>query len=64
MKISRIVISEHAIPLGQPFFAADARDYMLTEPIRMDAKGLLHLDERPGSIFEIDEEWVTVTRVG
>jgi L-alanine-DL-glutamate epimerase-like enolase superfamily enzyme len=50
-------------PHDPPFFGIEARDFMLAEPIRPDRRGVLHLDERPGLGFEIDEDRLEATRV-
>ena len=47
-----------------PYFGIEARDFMLTKPIRTNASGLLHLDDSPGLGFEIDEARLSATRIG
>jgi len=51
-------------PYDPPFFGIESRDFMLTEPLRPDSAGTLHLDESPGLGFEIDEDRLSATRVG
>jgi L-alanine-DL-glutamate epimerase-like enolase superfamily enzyme len=52
------------LPHDPPWFGAKARDFMLRHPILTDGAGVLHLDERPGLGFEIDEERLAATRIG
>jgi L-alanine-DL-glutamate epimerase-like enolase superfamily enzyme len=51
-------------PHDPPFFHAPARDFMLAEPLRIDAAGDLVLTESPGLGVAIDEERLAATRVG
>lgn len=37
-------------------FTIETRDQMLAEPVRPDSEGFLHLPERPGLGFELDED--------
>lgn len=43
-------------PQDPPWFPAAARDFILTQPIMPDAKGVIHLSDAPGLGVEISEE--------
>ena len=51
-------------PCDPPYFGIEARDFMLAQPLRTDAAGLLNLDEGPGLGFEIDEARLSASRIG
>jgi L-alanine-DL-glutamate epimerase-like enolase superfamily enzyme len=50
------------LPQDPPFFAEAARDFMLAEPLDV-REGVLHLGERPGLGFDVDEKRLEATRV-
>jgi L-alanine-DL-glutamate epimerase-like enolase superfamily enzyme len=50
-------------PYDPPNSPLEARDFLLTEPIRADAGGMINLSERPGPGVDIDEERLRATRL-
>lgn len=51
-------------PFDPPEWDLDRRDYMLAEPVRVDAQGFLVLPTAPGLGLELDEGRLAATRVG
>ncbi len=50
-------------PYDPPEWDLDRRDYMLAEPVTVDADGWIVLPDRPGMGFELDEEKLAATRL-
>ncbi len=50
-------------PYDPPQWSLDRRDFMLTEPLGVDAQGWIVLSDRPGLGFELDEEALARTAV-
>lgn len=50
-------------PYDPPGWTSARRDFMLAEPVEVDADGLLHLPDRPGLGIVLDEEAVAHHRV-
>jgi D-galactarolactone cycloisomerase len=46
------------LPFDPPGWTPERRDFMLAEPVLPDADGRLHVPDRPGLGFELDEEAV------
>jgi L-alanine-DL-glutamate epimerase-like enolase superfamily enzyme len=51
-------------PYDPPEWDLDRRDYMLTEPLRVDAQGWIRLPDAPGMGFELNEAMLARTRTG
>jgi L-alanine-DL-glutamate epimerase-like enolase superfamily enzyme len=51
-------------PYDPPEWGLDRRDYMLAEPVRVDAEGCLVLPEAPGLGLVLDEAMLARTRIG
>jgi L-alanine-DL-glutamate epimerase-like enolase superfamily enzyme len=51
-------------PCDPPEWPVEARDFMLSEPIRPDRDGLLHVGEVPGLGISLDHDRLAATRVG
>jgi L-alanine-DL-glutamate epimerase-like enolase superfamily enzyme len=43
-------------PLEPPGWVPEARDFMLTEPIKIDDEGYVHVSDKPGLGIELDME--------
>ena len=43
-------------PYDPPSWTLETRDFVLTEPIRADSEGYVHLPQKPGLGLELDEE--------
>ena len=52
------------LPFDPPGWTPERRDFMLAEPLRPSADGVLAVPERPGLGFELDEEAVDRYTVG
>lgn len=50
-------------PYDPPEWDLRHRDYMLTEPVRVDAKGWIRLCDRPGLRCPLDEDRLAATRL-
>ena len=50
-------------PFDPPDWGLERRDYMLSEPLRVDAEGYLNLSEAPGMGYELDEPRLAQTRL-
>lgn len=50
-------------PYDPPNFPLEARDFLLTSPIRTDREGMITLSDRPGLGVEIDEDRLLKTRL-
>src|SRR5262249_29173767 len=50
-------------PYDPPERDLQRRDFMLTEPLRVDAEGWIRLSDRPGMGVELDEEKLATTRL-
>jgi L-alanine-DL-glutamate epimerase-like enolase superfamily enzyme len=48
-------------PYDPPEWDLDRRDYMLAEPVRVDAEGWIELSDRPGLGIELDEARLAAT---
>lgn len=48
-------------PYDPPEWDLDRRDYMLTEPVRVDREGWIRLSDRPGLGIELDEKRLAAT---
>ena len=46
------------LPFDPPGWTPERRDFMLAEPVRPNADGVLAVPDRPGLGFELDEEAV------
>ena len=42
----------------------DRRDYMMVEPLKLDAAGNIVLTDRPGMGYELAEDMLAKTRTG
>jgi L-alanine-DL-glutamate epimerase-like enolase superfamily enzyme len=51
-------------PYDPPEWGLDRRDYMLAEPVNVDADGFIVLPDRPGMGYALDEAMLERTRVG
>ncbi len=51
-------------PFDPPEWDLDRRDYMLAEPCRADAQGMITLPDTPGLGIVLDEERLARTRIG
>jgi L-alanine-DL-glutamate epimerase-like enolase superfamily enzyme len=51
-------------PYDPPEWDLDRRDYMLAEPVRVDAEGWIVLPEAPGMGYALDEAMLARTRIG
>ncbi len=51
-------------PFDPPAWTPERRDFMLAEPVRVDADGCLRVPSAPGLGFALDEEAVAFHRVG
>ena len=47
----------------QPPWSLQRRDFLMTEPLRADAAGWIHLGEAPGMGYAPDEERLSATRI-
>ena len=43
-------------PYDPPAWTPEVRDFLLTEPVRVDGEGFLHLPDKPGLGIELDRE--------
>jgi L-alanine-DL-glutamate epimerase-like enolase superfamily enzyme len=50
-------------PFDPPDWGVDRRDYMLSEPLSVDAEGYINLSEAPGMGYELDEPRLAQTLV-
>jgi L-alanine-DL-glutamate epimerase-like enolase superfamily enzyme len=50
-------------PYDPPEWPVERRDFMLAEPIRVDAQGWIDLSERPGLGLALDEDVLKGTKV-
>ncbi|HTT01999.1 MAG TPA: mandelate racemase/muconate lactonizing enzyme family protein [Steroidobacteraceae bacterium] len=50
-------------PFDPPDWDLERRDYMLSEPLRVDAEGYINLGEEPGMGYELDERRLAQTLV-
>jgi L-alanine-DL-glutamate epimerase-like enolase superfamily enzyme len=51
-------------PFDPPEWDVDRRDYMMAEPLRVDAEGWIVLSEAPGLGYATNEELLARTRIG
>ena len=51
-------------PYDPPEWGLDRRDYMMAEPLKINADGNIVLSDKPGMGFELDEERLARTRIG
>ncbi len=51
-------------PFDPPEWSLERRDFAMTEPLRIDARGTIVLPDRPGLGFDLDEEALRRTRIG
>ena len=51
-------------PYDPPEWSLERRDFMMTEPLRVDGAGWLVLSDRPGMGYDLDEEVLARTRIG
>jgi D-galactarolactone cycloisomerase len=51
-------------PYDPPGWTPEIRDFLLTEPIRIDSEGYVQLPERPGLGLELDEDKLKRYEVG
>ena len=51
-------------PYDPPEWDLDRRDYMMAEPLRIDAAGMIVLSDRPGMGYALDEAVLAKTRMG
>jgi L-alanine-DL-glutamate epimerase-like enolase superfamily enzyme len=51
-------------PYDPPEWSLERRDFMMAEPLRVDAGGWIHLGDAPGFGYALDEERLTRTRTG
>ncbi len=51
-------------PYDAPEWDLDRRDYMMAEPLRADAEGLIDLGTAPGMGYALDEAMLAKTRIG
>ena len=51
-------------PFDPPEWTLQRRDFMLTEPLRVDGEGWINLGDAPGMGYALDEERLRATRVG
>lgn len=51
-------------PFDPPEWGLERRDYMMSEPLRVDSGGWIVLPETPGLGFEADDEMLAQTRIG
>ena len=50
-------------PYDPPEWSLDRRDFMMAEPLDVDANGWIVLPDRPGLGFELDEDRLAATRI-
>jgi L-alanine-DL-glutamate epimerase-like enolase superfamily enzyme len=50
-------------PYDPPEWSFDRRDYMMTEPLKIDSSGMIVLSDRPGMGYEIDSNALAKTRI-
>jgi L-alanine-DL-glutamate epimerase-like enolase superfamily enzyme len=50
-------------PYDPPEWGTDRRDYMLAEPLEVDAQGWITLNDRPGLGLDLDETRLAATRI-
>jgi len=51
-------------PFDPPDWSLARRDFLMTEPLGVDAEGMIRLSGRPGMGYELDEERLAATRTG
>ena len=51
-------------PYDPPEWGLERRDYMMAEPLRVDAQGMIVMSQAPGLGYGLDEEKLKATRVG
>jgi L-alanine-DL-glutamate epimerase-like enolase superfamily enzyme len=51
-------------PYDPPHWSLDRRDYIMAEPLQVDAGGWLNLSNAPGMGYEVDEARLAHTRIG
>jgi L-alanine-DL-glutamate epimerase-like enolase superfamily enzyme len=51
-------------PFDPPEWTLQRRDFMLTEPLRVDGEGWINLGDAPGMGYALDEERLRATRLG
>ena len=51
-------------PYDPPEWSLDRRDYIMAEPLKVDAGGWLNLSNAPGMGYEVDEDRLAKTRIG
>ena len=51
-------------PYDPPEWGFERRDFMMAEPLRVDAQGCIVLSAMPGMGYEVDEDMLAQTRVG
>jgi L-alanine-DL-glutamate epimerase-like enolase superfamily enzyme len=49
------------LPHDPPWFGAQSRDFVLSQPIMPDAHGVLHLGKAPGLGFEVNPDILSRT---
>lgn len=52
------------VPYDPPEWSVDRRDFMMEEPFRVNAQGLIVLSDAPGLGIALDEERLAATRIG
>ena len=50
-------------PFDPPEWTLQRRDFMLTEPLRVDGEGWINLGDAPGMGYTLDEERLRATRI-
>ena len=51
-------------PYDPPEWDLDRRDYMMAEPLKVNANGMIVLSDRPGMGYDLNEEILAKTRLG
>jgi L-alanine-DL-glutamate epimerase-like enolase superfamily enzyme len=51
-------------PFDPPEWSLERRDFLMAEPLRADAHGWIHLSDRPGMGYALDEARLKATRMG
>ncbi|HEV2285087.1 MAG TPA: mandelate racemase/muconate lactonizing enzyme family protein [Steroidobacteraceae bacterium] len=51
-------------PFDPPEWSLERRDFLMTEPLRVDAQGWLRLSDAPGMGYALDEARLRATRIG
>ena len=51
-------------PYDPPEWDLDRRDYMMSEPLKVDQNGMIVLSHRPGMGYELNEDLLASTKIG